>query len=284
MELPDSREILEERTFRERFEADGFIVVSSKEGDGSRVVLEPLPRPLVSIVTPFYNPGPHFEVALREILGVLDSTSIPYEVIAVCDGSTDTSPNVLANLNVSTVKDIYHLKRQGKGAALRTGLLLGRGDYLGFIDGDGDIDPGALAAFIGTLQFYQPDIVLGSKRHPMSKVVYPPLRRLYSIIYQELIRVLFGLSVKDTQTGIKLCRREVIEKALPLMVEKRFAFDLELFVVARKLGFTDFFEAPIVIRERFSSTISIKSVFYTLLDTLAIFYRERILHFYDRKV
>ncbi len=273
----------EPKSYRERLQTEGFLVVSSKEKDKFEVGKLAL-KPLVSIVMPFYNPGPHFEDSLLEILDVLDSTSIPYEVIAVCDGSTDASPDVLAKLGVSTVKDVYHLKRQGKGAALRTGLLLGRGDYLGFIDGDGDIDPSALPAFIGTLQFYQPDIVLGSKRHPMSKVVYPPLRRMYSAAYQLMIRALFGLSVKDTQTGIKLCRREVIERALPLMVEKRFAFDLELFVVARKLGYTEFFEAPIVIRERFSSTINIRSVFYTLLDTLAIFYRERVLRFYDRKI
>lgn len=273
----------ESKSYRERLATDGFVVVSSKENDRPKIQ-DPTLRPLVSIVTPFYNPGPQFEDALLEILEVLDSTSIPYEVIAVCDGSTDASKDVLSKLGVSTVKDVYHLKRQGKGAALRTGLLLGRGDYLGFIDGDGDIDPSALAAFIGTLQFYKPDIVLGSKRHPMSKVVYPPLRRIYSMAYQSLIKVLFGLGVKDTQTGIKLCRREVVERALPLMVEKRFAFDLELFVVARRLGYVDFFEAPIVIRERFSSTISVKAVFYTLIDTLAIFYRERILRFYDRRV
>src|SRR5205814_2099678 len=111
---------------------------------------------------------------------------------------------------------------------------------------------------------------------------YPSNRRLYSWGYQQLIRVLFHLNIRDTQTGIKLVRREVLSEALPLMVEKRFAFDLELFVVARHLGYYRFFEAPVTIGERFSTTISPRAVRNTLLDTLGIFYRLRVLRFYDR--
>lgn len=266
---------------RREIEARGYAILSS---DAYSAVVEPSPHPLVSIVTPFYNPGPAFESAIREILEVLEGSGVGYELIAVSDGSTDASPNILAGLGVSAVKDVYHLRRHGKGAALRTGLMLGKGDYLGFIDADGDIDPNALASFISILQAYHPDIILGSKRHPMSQVTYPPLRRAYSALYQLLIRALFDLSVRDTQTGIKLAKREVIERALPLMVEKRFAFDLELFVVARRLGYKNFFEAPVVIRERFSSTVNLVAVARTLLETLAIFYRERVLHFYDRNV
>src|SRR5207302_936457 len=126
-------------------------------------------------------------------------------------------------------------------------------------------------------RLYEPDIVFGSKRHPMSLVDYPATRRLYSWGYQQLIRLLFRLNVRDTQTGIKLARRDVLARSLPLMIEKRFAFDLELFVVARHLGYTRFFEAPVKIGERFSSTISLHAVRGMLLDTFAIFYRLRLL-------
>jgi hypothetical protein len=111
-------------------------------------------------------------------------------------------------------------------------------------------------------------------------VHYPPLRRAYSWGYQQLIRLLFHLRIRDTQTGIKLVRRDVLAAVLPHMVEKRFAFDLELFVVARRLGYRRFIEAPVRINERFSSTISPRAVLLLLLDTLAIFYRLRVLRFY----
>ena len=110
--------------------------------------------------------------------------------------------------------------------------------------------------------------------------MYPPLRRLYSFSYQQLNRVLFQLPTRDTQTGIKLIRREALAVVLPKIIEKRFAFDLELLVVARRMGYRNFVELPVQITERFTSTIKLKSVWGMLVDTLAIFYRLRIAHFY----
>jgi hypothetical protein len=128
---------------------------------------------------------------------------------------------------------------------------------------------------------YSPDIILGSKRHPLSEVEYPFLRRVYSWGYQQVVRIGFRLNIRDTQTGIKLVRRDVLSAVLPRMVEKRFAFDLELFVIARRLGYKRFLEAPIRLRHQFTSTVSWRSVYRSLLDTMAIWYRLRILHFYD---
>ena len=110
--------------------------------------------------------------------------------------------------------------------------------------------------------------------------IYPPLRRLYSSGYQQLTRLLFRLPTRDTQTGIKLIRRETLAAVLPKMAEKRFAFDLELLVVARRTGYRNFVELPVQIAERFTTTISPKAVWRTLLDTFAIFYRLRVAHFY----
>jgi hypothetical protein len=64
------------------------------------------------------------------------------------------------------------------------------------------------------------------------------------------------------------------------MLEKRFAFDLELLVVARRVGYRRFVELPVKIRERFVSTISPKTVYGMLLDTAAIFYRLKVLRYY----
>jgi glycosyltransferase involved in cell wall biosynthesis len=201
-----------------------------------------------------------------------------FEVIAVSDGSTDGSEALLVDREYVQVLQLP--KNEGKGAALRLGLTQGRGRYLGFIDGDGDIPAGQLKDFIAAIRDAKPDIVLGSKLHPDSEVVYPLLRHLYSFAYQQLNRVLFGLSVRDTQTGVKLIRRDVLAAVLPRMLEKRFAFDLELLVVARRVGYRRFVELPVQIRERFSSTISPKTVSRMLVDTAAIFYRLKVLRYY----
>jgi hypothetical protein len=126
--------------------------------------------------------------------------------------------------------------------------------------------------------------VIGSKRHPLSNVDYPITRRVMSWCYQRLVRILFGLNVRDTQTGMKLIRRNVLDAVLPRMLEKRFAFDLEFLVVAKRLGHSRFLEAPVRLDYKFASSVSPRAVFRILVDTAAIFYRLYILRFYDYAV
>jgi len=235
----------------------------------------------LTIIVPFFNPGARFGPHLSDITDVLATTGKSFEVIAVSDGSTDGS-QLAASLGHAQVRLITLPQNRGKGAALRIGMAEARGTYVGFIDADGDLPARLIPSLVAITQDDRPDIVLGSKRHPDSEVVYPLMRRLYSVTYQALIALLFRLPIRDTQTGLKLIRRETMTAVVPRMVEKRFAFDLELLVVARHLGYRRFVEAPVVIGQRFTSTVSLRSVKGMIQDTLAIFYRLRILHFYDQ--
>lgn len=236
----------------------------------------------LTVVIPFFNPGPRLAQHVRDVTRMLEESGLSFEILAVSDGSTDRSEETLASQTSDKLRLICLSKNQGKGAALRVGLAEGRGEYLGFIDGDGDIPPASLRNLLDVIGGQRPDVIFGSKRHPDSDVIYPMLRRIYSWGYQQLNHLLFRLPVRDTQTGVKVVRRDVLAEVLPRMVEKRFAFDLELFVVARQLGYTHFVEVPVSIRERFTSTVSWRSVRATLIDTAAIFYRLRLLHFYSR--
>ena len=236
----------------------------------------------LSVVVPYYNPGPALLQHLKELVEVLNAKQVSFEIIAVSDGSTDGSTDLVRSACFKAVRMIGLPRNVGKGGALRVGLNCGRGRYLGFIDSDGDIPAQVLERFVDEIRANSPAILTGSKRHSESRVVYPPLRRIYSVGYQVLLRLLFKLSVRDTQTGVKLIRRDVVARVLPLMVEKQFAFDLELFVVAKHLGFDQVAELPVVIKERFSSTISWRSVKGMLLDTLGIYYRLHFVHYYDR--
>jgi glycosyltransferase involved in cell wall biosynthesis/O-antigen/teichoic acid export membrane protein len=232
----------------------------------------------LSLVIPFYNPGHRLAFHVQAVVDAIRTERVTFEVIAVSDGSTDGSSASIAG--IGQVRIIELAENQGKGAALRIGLAQGRGRYLGFIDGDGDIPAGQLSHFLAAIRTGDPDVILGSKLHPGSDVVYPPLRRLYSSGYQHLTRLLFRLPVRDTQTGIKLIRRETLAAVLPKMAEKRFAFDLELLVVASRTGYRHFVELPVQIAERFTTTVSPQAVWRTLLDTFAIFYRLRVTRFY----
>jgi glycosyltransferase involved in cell wall biosynthesis len=244
---------------------------------------EVLPEPSldVSIVVPYYNPGLRLRRTVEDMVRVLDASGMTFEIITVSDGSTDGSPFTLEGFPEGVVRRVSFDTNVGKGHALREGLARGRGRYLGFIDADGDISPELLAPFVSIMRAQHPDIIIGSKRHPDSSVHYPPLRRLYSWTYQHLISVLFRLQVKDTQVGIKLVDRAVIADVLPLLRESRFALDLELLVLSRRLGYTRIVEAPVRIEERFGSTISVKAVWLLLVDTLAFFIRYSVRHEYD---
>ena len=139
-----------------------------------------LPDPTldVSIVVPYYNPGDRLRVTVEDMVRVLASSGMTFEIITVSDGSTDGSPFTLHGFPESVVRRMSFPTNVGKGHALRAGLAMGRGRYLGFIDADGDISPELLAPFVSIMRSMEPDIIIGSKRHPESSVHYPPLRRL----------------------------------------------------------------------------------------------------------
>lgn len=238
----------------------------------------------LSIVMPYYNPGGMLGRNVTDVVSALSHTGLDFEVIAVSDGSTDGSGASIAALGQERVRHIELSRHTGKGEALRVGLAEGRGEYLGFIDADGDLPADLLEPFVSEIRTGDVDIVLGSKRHTGSDVAYPVVRRVYSWGFQQLVRVLFDLDVRDTQTGLKVLRREVLEAVLPLMVEQRFAFDLELLVVANRLGFNRFAELPVRIERRFGSTISLRAVAGILSDTFSIWWRLRVTGRYGKPV
>src|SRR5207245_5151377 len=132
------------------------------------------------------------------------------------------------------VRVFHYPMNVGKGFSLSLGVDQCAGDLVTFIDADMELDPANIAGFIELMKDSSCDAVIGSKRHPESKVAYPRFRRFQSWVYQMIVRLLFNLNVRDTQTGLKLFRRQVLQEALPLLAIKKFAFDLELLVVARQ--------------------------------------------------
>ena len=238
--------------------------------------------PTLSIIVPTYRNGPRIYDNLVHLDQSLSKIGEPYEIIVVSDGDSDDTYDEAQRLNVPHIRAYHYARNMGKGFALRYGVTRSHGQIVTFIDGDGDINPDQIAVYLTIMRATGADIIVGSKRHPASKVIYPPVRRLYSATYQALLRVLFRLEVRDTQVGLKLFRREVLAAVLPRIVVKRYAFDLELLVVARHLGFSRVVEAPVRIGVRFSSTINRQAILSILWETAAIFYRRSVLRYYDR--
>jgi glycosyltransferase involved in cell wall biosynthesis len=237
----------------------------------------------LSVVVPAYREGPRIYNNLTRLLGELDKLAVTYEVVLVSDGNTDATVSEALRVESPAVRVFHYPMNIGKGFALSCGVDQSSGALVTFIDADMELDPANIKVFIETMKTCECDAVIGSKRHPLSKVAYPWFRRFQSAIYQLIVRLFFGLDVRDTQTGLKLFRRQVLHEALPLLAIKKFAFDLELLVVARQLGYRKIEEAPISLEYQFESTVNLGSAWRVLWDTAAIFYRLRVRRYYQRR-
>ena len=145
-----------------------------------------------------------------------------------------------------------------------------------------DLHPVQLRMFFDIMRLDSVDVVIGSKRHPNSRLEYPLHRRFVSAVYFFLVKVMFGLPIRDTQTGLKLFKREVLEKVFPKVLVKKFAYDLELLVLAHHFGYK-VAEAPVVMQFARDTwrRIGIKSILDTWWDTMAVWYRMYVLKYYD---
>ncbi len=240
---------------------------------------------LLSLVVPTYKQEKTIVKNIQELQNNLELLQIPYEIIVVVDGRLDKTYEKVSKLKSKNIKIIAYKENLGKGNAVRTGMLAAKGDIIGFIDAGMEIDPTGISMLLSHMVWYDADIVVGSKLHPVSQVEYPPFRKILSWGYRSLNRVLFGLKVKDTQVGIKLYKRKVVKKVFPKLLVKQFAFDVETLAVAHALGFKRIYDAPIKLKFGKESTITKgkywKIVWSMLVDTAAVFYRVRIKRYYQ---
>ncbi|PJC82266.1 hypothetical protein CO007_00395, partial [Candidatus Roizmanbacteria bacterium CG_4_8_14_3_um_filter_36_10] len=208
-----------------------------------------------------------------------------HEIIVVVDGIVDKSIEKIKQAMLPGVVTVGYIKNQGKSYAIRMGMKKAKGDYVMFIDAGMEIDPNGISMLLEHMEWYNADIIVGSKRHPASQVNYPLNRKILSYGYYYLVKFLFGLNVRDTQAGIKIFKKDVLQKVLPRLLEKKFAGDLEFLVVAQILGFRRIYEAPIKLDYSLSpitTAAGIRAIWGILVDTLAIFYRKNIIRYYQR--
>lgn len=239
-----------------------------------------------SLIIPVYKQEKVIRRDLEEVIAALDTLKIDFEIIPVIDGELDRSLTEIKKVKDRRIRVVGYKTNHGKGYAVRYGFSHATGDVIGFKDAGPDLKAKALPVMLTQFNFQNADIVIGSKRHPDSQVDYPEYRKILSWGYQQFTRLLFGLDVRDTQVGMKIYRRKVLEDVLPRVLVKKFAFDIEILAVAYHLGYRKIYEAPVEIN-LFSGKSSInwhtilRTILNMLNDTLAVFYRLQILHYYD---
>lgn len=237
----------------------------------------------ISVIIPAYNESAHIAANLEEIVRTFKGFGCRYEIICIDDGSRDDTykqfKKVAAEYSHIVVR--RNLRNYGKGRALKKGVRAASGNYIVFLDADMDLHPGQIQTFFDIMRLDEADIVIGSKMHPNSKVAYPFHRRIISTVYFLLIRLFFGLPIRDSQTGLKLFKAEVVKKIFPKILVKKFAYDIELLLNAHRAGYK-IAEAPIVLdSQRKYGRIGWHDMIATWQDTMAVWYRTYILGWYD---
>jgi glycosyltransferase involved in cell wall biosynthesis len=232
--------------------------------------------PQLSVVMPLYNEGAHITTNVEQTLSALRTLG-PFEIILVNDGSSDNSPQEIEQLAATHAGEVFslNLPRSGKGEALRQGAQAARGEFVVFLDADLDIPPEQILFFVAIQRVKKADAVIGSKMHPDSTVDYPLIRRIYSLGYYVLVKALFGLRVRDTQTGLKLVRRDLLLQALEKTESRGFTLDLELLVRLAQLGAV-MVEAPVVVEYKMKfGGIGLPVVWQIFGDTWRVWRRTR---------
>ena len=214
----------------------------------------------LSVVMPAYNEEQHIKENLLETSRILSTFLHRYEIIAVNDGSTDSTAQLIceAAREDPHIIDAGYEDNQGKGHAITMGIRRASGTYIAFLDSDLELSPTLLKPFMKQMKSTDSDIVIGSKLHPESKLDYPPIRRFMSYSYYVML---------------KMFRSEVIKPIAENLSVSGYAFDIEILVAAHRQGYT-ISEAPIVLNysrdDSNGRRIKFKDIWKVFTDTIAI--------------
>ena len=165
-------------------------------------------------------------------IAVLDQLAPDWEIVLVDDGSTDDTVAV-ARAAMGTangrLRVLSHERKRGYGITVADGLRAARMDYVAFMDGDGQFDAADLRRLVDLMS--SADLAAGWRRHRAD----PSYRLVIAGVFNLLVRMLYGVRVRDIDCGLKLMRREVLDAAAPLLARSAL-LNTELYFKAQRSG------------------------------------------------
>lgn len=235
---------------------------------------------MLSVVIPAFNEAAAIEKTLSAIGRALRKEE--WEAVVVDDGSEDgtaeKAEGYASGHPEQRIRVLRLLENRGKGEAVRAGLLAARGDMVAYLDADLDIPPRELCTLKRIMERKEWDIAVGSKRHlALFGSPIPFYRRVVSLVFSRVVRLLFAIPVRDTQTGIKVMRGAVVRRVAPLASESGFLFDVEILAYAHAMGFR-IGEVPVQICEgERQRRIGLWHIWRSILELAGMVHRVRML-------
>jgi dolichyl-phosphate beta-glucosyltransferase len=223
----------------------------------------------LTLVVPCYNERTRLPRTLTALAAALDAWRIDYRVLVVDDGSTDGTPDLVAEYGPRFAA-LRQPANRGKGAAVRAGMLAAGGRITAFTDADLPYELDSLRAGYDRLLSTDADAAFGSRVLAQAgrKVPSPFLRRAAGGVFRLLVRRLVTAPVTDTQCGLKLFRREAARRLFSQATIDGFAFDVEVIYLANRLGLR-WSEIPVVLINEGESTVSLRRHGPAMLRDLA---------------
>jgi dolichyl-phosphate beta-glucosyltransferase len=164
------------------------------------------------------------------------------EIIVVDDGSADRTADVVARVAAertdTPIRLVRHPHNRGKGAALRTGILVAGDDYIGFLDADLSVSPSMFTEATRLLD-EGADVVVGNREASPDgarRAGQPLLRRILGHMFIATQQRIIGLPFSDTQCPFKVLTRAAAKAIVPECSVDGWAFDVEMLVVAQRQG------------------------------------------------
>ncbi len=216
-------------------------------------------RPYLSIVIPAYNEEDRLGVSLPLIETYLRERGIDAEILVVDDGSTDgTAAMASAFLRGKPGRVLRQPENRGKGAALRRGVLEAEGRWVLMTDADLSSPIEEHARLSEIARDEDLDVVFGSRGLPDSQVEIRQniIRQLMGRTFNLLLRMITGLTYRDTQCGFKLFDLQRTRPLFERMVVDHFAFDVELLFLCDRFGLRAK-EVPVIWRNSDRSTVNV---------------------------
>ena len=187
----------------------------------------------LSIFFPAYNEEDNIALVVKEALKIAPQVSEDFEVIVVDDGSSDRTAQVVREISKEfpQVRLVSHGKNRGYGAALKTGMESATKDYIFYCDSDNQFDLSELPRLVELID--ESDLVIGYRLNRQD----PWMRVVMARVYNLLVRLLFGLRVRDVDCGFKLFRRGILDQLSLTLRSKGYLLETALLVKAQKAGF-----------------------------------------------
>lgn len=208
-------------------------------------------RPFLTIIIPAYNEAQRLPDSLKKIAAFLRSQSFHTEILVVENRSTDETSGVVRSFaNTISAADPFTLEllhsAPGKGAAVKTGMLVGRGDYLFICDADLSMPIDEISKFLPPQQESNGYDVAIASREIAGAVRYnePFYRHLMGRVFNFVVRRLIIPGIEDTQCGFKMFTRDAAAQVFPHQTIDGWGFDPEILYISRIRGL-NLVEVPI---------------------------------------